>query len=483
MPDRILFYDGALKAVNPWDPDDTPEAWTWLSGGPPDVVQVDMLTKVAWPYRAIQLLAETISSIPFALIYSRTGKEFDTSRDWQNRAGFWSDPTRIIWLAAASLNATGKAYFHKQRNGTKLADLRYWLYSSVEPKIDEAQGLQHFVRRVNGKLMEFPVEDVLHFWLPDYNVEIGPPFSYPGKAMFAAAGVLYNLDEYISAFWKRGAIKPFVVGVKGNPPPAEREKLDTWLKSVWIGIKNAFTPKIINADQLTFMSIGEGLDSLRDTELTTQEREAIATAAGIPQTMLFSQAANYATAMEDSRNFLDKTCLPQFQFICEEMNRQIFTPLGLRMVDRAESMDEFKADEHAQAESLSLYAQAGMPLSIAAEMLGLELPTDIEYGDLDIAVPAPGILPFSPRPVQDELRRWQRKSLHSLGNGNGANVTFTSQIIPVEIAAKVSDQLITCTDVASVRTVFENTTLNTQPRRDAAEVLEGIRLALEGLRQ
>ena len=44
--------------------------------------------------------------------------------------------------------------------------------------------------------------------------------------------------------------------------------------------------------------VGEGVGELSDSDLVKEKREDIATALGIPQTILFSQAANYATAKE-----------------------------------------------------------------------------------------------------------------------------------------------------------------------------------------
>ena len=51
---QVIITDGEnAKAINPWDLDDRPEAWTWLSGASDRDIET-MFYKVAASFRAIE---------------------------------------------------------------------------------------------------------------------------------------------------------------------------------------------------------------------------------------------------------------------------------------------------------------------------------------------------------------------------------------------------------------------------------------------
>jgi hypothetical protein len=58
------------------------------------------------------------------------------------------------------------------------------------------------------------------------------------------------------------------------------------------GITKAFRWRVFNADSINVQQVGDGLESLQDSELTKQQRQDVALALGIPETILFSSAAN-----------------------------------------------------------------------------------------------------------------------------------------------------------------------------------------------
>ena len=103
---------------------------------------------------------------------------------------------------------------------------------------------------------------MLYFWKPDPFVELGPPQVTPVGAALAAAGVLFNLDQFAARFWKSGAIKATLLSVDGNPTKDAQLELKTWWQKTVSGINNAFSSQVIHAGKVTPVVIGEGLSSL-----------------------------------------------------------------------------------------------------------------------------------------------------------------------------------------------------------------------------
>ena len=145
--------------------------------------------------------------------------------------------------------------------------------------------------------------------------------------------------------------------------------------------------EIVQADAVKPVVLGEGVKELSDSELIKEKREDIATAAGIPVTILWStQGAGLGSTgvtESDERKFYEQTVVPQARFIQGVLNEQIFGPMGLKWVFRPETLDVFQEDEGERAQAVVHYVSAGMRLGVACQILGVELPTGMEYDNLD----------------------------------------------------------------------------------------------------
>jgi SPP1 gp7 family putative phage head morphogenesis protein len=76
------------------------------------------------------------------------------------------------------------------------------------------------------------------------------------------------------------------------------------------------------------------------------------------------------------------TVIPSSRLIASALNRQLFRPMGLRFQWKPQEMSLFQEDEEQRSMSVMHYVQAGMPLHIAVEILGVTLPDGMEYADL-----------------------------------------------------------------------------------------------------
>jgi len=99
--------------------------------------------------------------------------------------------------------------------------------------------------------------------------------------------------------------------------------------------------------------------------------------------LLLANAANYATAQADRRNFYELTIIPEADLVARTINEQLLTAMGLALVFRPEAMSIFQADEAQRASAFSSYTSGGLKPSIAAQLLGITLPEGVEYADLD----------------------------------------------------------------------------------------------------
>ena len=423
----------------------------------------------------VQMRADAVGSMPFA-IYS--GEDIiDESEQWENKVGFLPNPRRTLRLLEMSLALMGRAYQYRVMQGRNTVRLKYLNPETIRPKLDEDKGLIGFIRTLPGGQRFLPVEDIIYYWLEDPYKEIGPPDSCPGKAALMASGVLANVDEFMAGFFKRGAIKAMLLTVQGQPPPAERKKLEEWWGRVVSGVKNAFGAHVVNADQIKPVVVGEGLKELENNTLSSDKRNDIATALGVPVTKLFSGSAGGlgggGIVEQDDFRFMQDTIVPECEFVASVLNEQVFESLGLRFEFRPETLDVFQQDEKERAGAFALYCQAGMPPSVVAEMLGLELPDGVSYDSLDewelekfersAAVYGERMGQQQASNARDDedsfkshLDKWQRKAVK---RGPGKAVPFESEYITPALRAAIMGALEGTKDEAGIAEVFRGALL------------------------
>ena len=456
---KSVILDGT-KSVNM---EDLPEeAWSYLTGQPESTGTDEVWRRVAWLRRGITLRAQGVASMPFSIY--QNGREVTTSRDYKDPTGILPFPKRTLWLLESSLTRYGRAYFHIEKNLVKLLRVRYFAPGTIAPKIDPTKGLTGFERRIGSQPKPLPVEEVLYFWLPDENVEMGPPTWSPGMGAIEAAKVLRNVDLFAATFFDRGAIKATLLTTTSGTPKTERERLKSWWQKIAAGVKTAWTTEIVNADAVKAVEIGEGIESLSNTKLTAEKREDIATALGIPQTKLFSNAANYATAQVDDRSFAEETLIPECDFIEEALNEQLFSRFNLSFRFKPELLSIFQTEEQDRSAAWLNYVNGGMKGSTAAQMLGLTLPEGVAYTDLDTvprehAIPNqlnPSVAPGKATATGADLGKWERKAIKRVKNGQGAACTFESEELPETLTAAISGALEAAQTVADVQAVFRS---------------------------
>jgi len=500
MSRDIVFTDGRKSVL--FD-QYKPSSWTWLSGGPDDGVEVttaEYFKTVPWLYRGVGLRANAVASLPFDLVKDGSEEVLDTSEDWQNILEFIPNPYKMFWLMEASQVLSGRSYQFKISNDAKTFELKYIRPTSINPVIDEKDGLTGFKRNTGQATIEYPYNPdnplsnkILYYWLDDPNVEIGEPEAYPAKAALSATGVLFSVDEFLGAFISRGMVKPTLIGLKGNPPQAEKDKTEAWFNKYLTGIKNAFRVKTVSADAVDIITIGEGLAELGSTELTAEKRQDVSTALGIPLTILFSEGAGGlgggGVVEQDDMRFYTTTVIPAWKGLAYELNRQFLIPLGYRIVEKHERLPMFQEDEKdasaAMVNLTSAVATDPKAAKFSTIVLGMEIPEDaaklleemIKQKDEDREKMAemgppqpiggnggpstPAAPDLSPkRDTEDkmlisDLGKWQRKAKKALERGKDAVCPFDSKHITAELNSDIMSMLAEAKTAADITTIFE----------------------------
>jgi hypothetical protein len=233
-----------------------------------------------------------------------------------------------------------------------------------------------------------------------------------------------NLDRFVEAFFKRGAIKATLLTMKGNPPQQEKDRLKELWTKITSGIGNAFGTTVWNAEAIETTVVGEGVKELENQQLSEEQRHKIAGALMIPQTKLFSGDAagigGGGVVSQDDLNFLNECLVPECDAIAAVLNERVFAPLGYRLRWQYENLDAFQEDENARAQSLSAFVgvlnQCTMleEFEAATMIMGYDVPDDamakivVYFGEKD------------KRRVEMEAQQQEQFSaqLESRGNGN-----------------------------------------------------------------
>jgi len=281
----------------------------------------------------------------------------------------------------------------------------------------------------------------------------------------------------VQSFFQRGGIKPTMLMVKGVPTPADREKIE----GVWDKIVHGWTKylgKVFNADAIDTKVIGEGIDNLTDSSLHDAKLADIAMAAGMPLSLLLSNSANYATAKTEYTVWFRDSVIPWAWFMQGQLNEQLFKPLGLRFEFRPEMSEKGQEEEKERAGAYRAYVSSGMKPSIAAQVVGIDLPDGVEYEDLDesmleakpagasdapieeiepeddgVVVPEKSLTTLTIKQLR-ELELWQDLAFRKLKNGKSLDFPFVCKEVPEEIGTMIRERLPHCQNEREIEAAF-----------------------------
>jgi len=212
----------------------------------------------------------------------------------------------------------------------------------------------------------------------------------------------------------------------------------------------------VRAGSITPVALTPPLKDLAFPELDKIAKDNIAMAFGIKQTLLDSEAANYATAQEDRLSFYEDTIKPRARLFEDALNEQLLARDELRIEFRFNEMDIFQEDESDRAELLNKLTMAGLPIEVALELAGYELTEDqsavleSHQAQLDERVDNE---PSSPQ--VDELRKWQKFAEKRVKEGKDLR-EFESSVIEPSLHGAISGALEGAKSDEDVKHIFES---------------------------
>lgn len=440
-------------------------AWRTVYGKGPTSGIIKLYESIPWLYRAVNLRAAAISNMPYSFVLPHGDEVTENELPQPQRAIIeqMQLPT-MLDQAEGWLSLYGAAYYLIIRSvANTVLGLRPMLPSSITPIINEQKGLVGFKRNLSGQHRALKVEDVLYIWSPSRSSELGTNVA-PAVAALNASQLLGNLTEYEKAFFLSGTISPFILSVEGNMQAEERQGLQKMLGTFAQGIRNAFRTHLVN-NKVTVTQLGSKISELAQDDLTRQAREDVATALGIPHSLLFSNAANFATARQDDINFYDKTIIPEMGIIAAAMNAQVFGSMGLKFKPRPDKLEIYQRQEAEKAAALGdLVVYGIVTVDEARQQLGLEplrpreepmpaLPIGNGNGSGAIVEATARETPAGA--VQEELRKWRTKAIrrHDEGNPEKA-LDFDSNILSPVLHTYIRTQLQGATGRQDINNIF-----------------------------
>jgi HK97 family phage portal protein len=326
-------------------------------------------------YRATNLRADAISTVPYRMYYK--GEE----QEWP----FTQPLSHLIKEAERGLLITGGAYWYKIYKGRRLTGfvplnpttMNVNLLTDRATLEDPLRGAA-FTQAINGKQYgPWSIDDVVYFREQSYVDDIGPGVGAAHVAL-SSAKLEHYLNRFAAAFFEGGAQPVTVMNLPESMDEAEFQRFRTDMKaSVGGGVINAFRMIFMRSPDIKIEQLTPPLNSMEMPQLYERVVTSVGMAYGVPRTMLEASAANYATADSDRQSFWRETVIPRLSTYEYTLNTQVFAPLGWELRFEPESLDVMQNDEANRSSSLLQLVQAGVPLRSALTILGYDLVDDL----------------------------------------------------------------------------------------------------------
>ena len=410
------------------------------SDGVPDSIAA-LYSRVPILYRAIQLRCDALSTVPFRLVKG------ESEIEWQ----YPTSLSRLLWQWEAGLLLRGAAY------GEIIANK-----SGIRKDIQYRNPFDMNVQYMNTGELVFKQNSSGATWTNDlragkyemlYIAEYDPtqdilPGVGAGRASTVDAKLLYALSKFPEVYFEGGAMPVTLLGVDTNDRN-EIERIQDWFRRSATTIRNAFRVLGVRAGSIQPTTLTPLLKDLAFSDLSEISKKNIAMAFGIKQTMLDSEAANYATAQEDRLSFYEDTIKPRLQLYEDALNEQLFARDKIKLEFQLNELDIFQEDENERADVLNKLTASGLPTRLALDLAGFVLSEEQE------ALFSEQEAETQPEDEQvAELRKWQRMAEKRVKEGKPIR-EFESTIIEPSLHGAISGALENVKTVEDVKRVFE----------------------------
>jgi len=418
------------------------------SDGVPDSVAT-LYKYVPLLFRAVQLRCDAISSVPVN-IYRGEENEVD-----------WPYPTKLgnlLWQWEASNLLAGAAYGEIVTNKSGFRkDIKY--RNPFDMDVKYTKGVYEFKQNSSGAVWhnepeagKYQMHYIKEF---DPTQDTGPGIG-AAKASNIDAKLLYAISKFPEMYFEGGAMPVTLLGIDSNDRN-EIERIQNWFRRSATAIKNAFRVLGVRAGSITPVTLTPPLKDLSFPELNEIAKDNISMAFGIKQTLLDSEAANYATAQEDRLSFYEDTIKPRARLFADALNEQLLARDGLRLEFKFSEMDLFQEDENARADLLNKFVSAGLPVEVALNLAGYELTDEqasmLESHQEQLDNRIDERLPVDPQ--EAELRKWQKFAEKRVKEGKELR-EFDTSVIEPSLHGAISGALEGVKTAEEVKRIFDS---------------------------
>ena len=449
----------------------SPDAFTVL-GGAVSSSSIDTLYRnVAWLRRGVDVRAEAIASMPFCI-------EDEAGNEIENEEGALEGGHEVLpnfsWAEflnyiEGDLVLYGASYFMPVMGAytKRVLGFKRLHPNTIQPQFNPYGDLLGFRRAVNSQNEFHSTDSIGYIWVQNRNGETGIGQSVARTAL-ASAQMLYNMDAYGQYFFEKGAVNPTIVTIDGFERliEGEQQRIRSWFERTVMGIRNAFSILPLGTNS-SVQQLGSGIGELAVPELTDAKRQDISTALGIPQSLLFSDATNYATARQDDLHFYDKTIQPECLFLQQKLNQQLFNKFNLpyRIEFEPERLTVYQQMQLERANVVKLLVgQDAMATGIltrdeARLYLGYE-PMSDDAEETPVSI--------QDKPEQsdgmdtqhekylDDLATWQRFAIKRIKDGHNVKAINFNSDLPRSVHLMIVNALLESDSVEDAKQVFSD---------------------------
>lgn len=507
----ITMFDGKDTrkiAVKSAVADSSAAEWMWTpislrADGNQTMAPMDAYGLVGDIFRGVQIRANAVATMPRHFYTLDGGVEINEDDARLRILGNFPD---WLWRTTSSMMFYGASYSAKLDETTQA--LRWFMTTTITPKWTTTSGLTGFIRSVPGQSM-FELSQMLYIWYPSPFTEIGPGVG-PARVAMEEAGVVRGVNMALTNYFERGMIQPILLHSDEPFSQAQKDDLRSWFQRMLGGARRAFSLEVA-ARKLEKIDLSSSLKDAYPPGIRDEMCKSIAKTLGIPFSMLFSDAANYATAQQDEKNFYIQSAIPDCRIIQNALNRQLLNPMGIELDFASDELQCMQENVTTKAQGLNNLIAGGVPVDVAMDAMGYDLdeeddarirlislmkqgasydaarayieadadPLEIErvrkvldlfapakpspveqlYTAPQTPPPAPEPPPAEPvPPIKVELRAWQNYAMKRVKAGKPLREFETKHVAP-SVAGAIAGALESCATVDDVRAVFHNANL------------------------
>jgi HK97 family phage portal protein len=419
-----------------------------LGDGVPDS-NAKLYQQVPYLFRLVQLRCDTLSSVPIK-IYRLKDEDEKDEQDWP----YPTELTELLWKWEAGALLSGAAYGEIIANNSGVQkDVKY--RNPFDMEVQYKDGL--ITIKQNSTAAEWANNiyaneyEMVYFAEYDPNQDVLPGVS-AGKAGNMDAKLLFALSKFPEMYFEGGAMPVTLLGIDSTDK-GEIKRVESWFKRSATAIKNAFRVLGIRAGSITPTTLTPPLKDLAMPELNMEAKHNLATAFGVPKTLLDSEAANYATAVEDRKSFYQDTIMPRARKYEGVLNTQLLAKDKLRLEFAFNELELFQDDESKRADLVLKYVQAGAPIELALEIAGKEL-TEDQLARLTNHQEEREPDRRESSEFDEELGRWMRFAEKRISEGRELR-EFETEIIPPSLHAAITGALDYVKEPDDVKRIFD----------------------------